>query len=111
MLFGRKWKVYSSEEYGTDNNPLPSMSNTCRTEKYMEAMALCSIVEEIMQEDNETCVVYSNDGSSQRITGSYVVQSLTVNGTQRSLPTFGIVTENKESLKDLTVTTLDILSA
>ena len=64
-----------------------------------------------MQEDSKTNVVYSNDDSSQSVTGNYVVQSLTVNGVQRSLPTFGIVTETRESLKDLTVSTLDILSA
>ena len=78
---------------------------------FMEAMALSCVVEEIMKEDSRTCVVYSNDGSSQSVTGNYVVQSLTVNGTQRSLPTFGIFTETRESLKDLTVATLDILSA
>ena len=111
MLFERKWKVYSSDEYGTDNNTLPSVSNTRRTERYFEAMALCNIVDEIMQEDSKTCVVYSNDGSSQSVTGNYVVQPLTVNGVQRGLPTFGIVTETRESLKDLTVSTLDILSA
>ena len=110
MLFDRKWKVPSSEEHGTDNNTLPSMPNTRRTESYMEAMSLCNIVEGIMQ-DSETCVAYSNDGSSQSITGNYVVQSLTVNDMQRSLPTFGIFTESKESLKDLTISTLDILSA
>ena len=111
MLFGRKWKVYSNETYGTDNNTLPSMSNTRRTERYMEALALYYIVEEIMKEDSESCVVYSNDGSSQGVTGNYVVQSLTVNGTQRSLPTFGIFTETKKSLKDFMMATQDILSA
>ena len=25
MLFGRKWKVYSKEQYGTDNATLPCM--------------------------------------------------------------------------------------
>ena len=110
-LFGRKWKVYAGDSHGTDNNTLPSTRCSRRTEAYMEAMALSCVVEEIMKEDSRTCVVYSNDGSSQSVTGNYVVQSLTVNGTQRSLPTFGIFTETRESLKDLTVATLDILSA
>ena len=48
MLFGRKWKVYSKNTYGTDNNTLPSMSNTRRTERYMDAMALYYIVEEFL---------------------------------------------------------------
>ena len=65
MLFARKWKVYSSDEYGTDNNTLPSVSNTRRTERYIEVMALCNIADEIMQEDSKICVVYSNDDSSQ----------------------------------------------
>ena len=34
-----------------------------------------------------------------------------MNGVQRSLPTFDIVAETKKRLKDLAVTTLDILSA
>ena len=78
MLFGRKWKVHSENDYGTDNLTLPSFRNARRTERYMEAMALNSIVNDVMKEDSETCVVYSNDGSAQSITGSYVVQSLTM---------------------------------
>ena len=104
MLFGRSWKVYTSDENGTDNNTLPSMSNTCTTERYMEAMTLNSIIEEVMQEGSVSCVVYSNDGSSQSITGNYVVQSLAFNGVQRSLPTFGIFSETKQTLQDLTAT-------
>ena len=111
MMFGCKWKPYNENEHGTDSNTLPAMSNTRRTERYMEAMALNKIVEEIMEEDSSSCVVYSNDGSSQSKVGNYVVQSLTVNGVQRSLPTFGIFSETRENLKDLTVATLDILSA
>ena len=111
MLFGRQWKVHNENEYGTDNLTLPSFRNARKTEKYMEAMALNTIVHEIMNEDSETCVVYSNDGSAQSITGNYVVQSLTINGVQRSLPTFGIISETKESLKDLQLATLNLLSA
>ena len=110
-LFQRKWKVHAGDASGTDNNTLPSSSNIRRTEAYMEAMALSCVVDEIMKEDSKACVVYSNDGSSQSVTGNYVVQSLTVNGVQRSLPTFGIFTETRESLKDLTVATLEVLSA
>ena len=43
--------------------------------------------------------------------GSYMVQSLTINGVQRSLPTLRIFTESRLSLKDLEITTLKILSA
>lgn len=43
--------------------------------------------------------------------GSYVVQSFTINNVQRSLPTFSIFTESRESLKDLESTTQIILCA
>lgn len=61
--------------------------------------------------ENETCVVYSNDGSAQSGVGSYVVQSLTINGIKRSLPTAGVFTETRETLTDLIENTLEILSA
>ena len=61
--------------------------------------------------DNETCVVYSNDGSAQSGVGNYVVQSLTINGIKRSLPTASVFTETRETLSDLIQNTLDILSA
>ena len=41
--------------------------------------------------------------------GAFVVQYLTINGTQRSLPTLGVVTESRESHKE--ITPLKILSA
>ena len=110
ILFGRKWKAFQPKGE-TDCDTLPAMSSLRRTEPYMEAMALCTIVEDIMKEGAESTIVYSNDGSALSGTGNYIVQSLTVNGKQRSLPTFGIFTESKESLKDLEVTTLEILSA
>ena len=112
-LFGRKefgeWMIYSPDAEST-NNTLPAMSNTRRTEPYMEAMTLSLIVEEIMSGD-DVCVVYSNDSSAQSGVGNYVVQSFTINGTPRSLPTFGIITETRESLAELMKCTLDILSA
>ena len=53
----------------------------------MEAMALGSIVEEVMTDG--AIITYSNDGSAQSGVGSYVVQSLTIDGKQRTLPTCG----------------------
>ena len=81
------------------------------TEPYFEAMALSSIVEEMMSEDTIAPITYSNDGSSMSGVGSQVVHSLTLNGVQRCLPTFGIFTEGHESLKDLEICTLKIPSA
>ena len=110
MFFGQKWKIFDSVEHGIDNNKLPSMTNAARTEQYTEAMALSTIVDVIMLDDSVSCVVYSNDGSLQTVTGSYVVQFLTVNRVQRSLPTFDIFTETKDSLKKITIATLDVLT-
>ena len=56
-------------------------------------------------------ITYSNDGSSKSGVGSYVVQSFIINGKQRSLPVMPIFTESKESLKELEITTLKIISA
>ena len=56
-------------------------------------------------------ITYSNDGSSVSGVGSFVAQSLTLSGVERCLPTFGIFTESHESLKDLEICTLKILSA
>ena len=92
-----------------DSHPSLAMSNLRRITPYLEAMALSSIVDEIMLEG--AIVTYSNDGSSKNKVGAYVVQSVTINGTQRVLPTFSIITESRESLKELEIATLDILVA
>ena len=99
-LFGRKkfgdWKMFN-EKYDESfiDNTLPFPSTARKIERYMKAMALARIVDDIMQEDSETCVVYYNDGSAQSGLGKYIVQSLTINGVQRSLPTFGIFTDQE----------------
>ena len=87
------------------------MKNTLHTEPLFEAMALCAIVDEIMSRETDAAITYSNDGSSMDGVGSYVLQSLTMNGVQRTLPTLAIFAERRESLKDLELTTLQILSA
>ena len=77
----------------------------------MKAMALAKICEDVMSDDSDTVIVYSNDGSAVSGVGNYVVQSLTINGIQRSLPTFGIFTESRNSLQKLQLSTFEILSA
>ena len=109
ILFGRKFKKFE-DNCTFDNDTLPSMTNLVRTGNYLEAMALCCIVDEIMESDN-AAVTYSNDGSSQNKVGSYIVQSITIDGKQRTLPAMSIVTESRESIADLEITTLQILSA
>ena len=61
--------------------------------------------------DGDTVVTYSCDGSSVSRTGNFVVQSFIIDGKQRSLPTFGITTESKNSLKELQIITLKLLTA
>ena len=56
-------------------------------------------------------VTYSNDGSAMNKVGSYVVQLITVKGVQRALPALTITIESHETLKDLELITLRILSA
>ena len=109
VLFGRKFKKFE-DNCTFDNDTLPSMTNLVRTGNYLEAMALSSIVDEIMESVNSS-VTYSNDGSSQNKVGSYIVQSITIDGKQRTLPAMSIVTESRESIADLEITTLKILSA
>ena len=108
-LFDREWKAFRPN-YTIDNDTLPSMTNLVRTRNYVEAMALNNIVEEVMNSDGGS-ITYSNDGSALNRVGSYVVQSITVNGIQRALPALSIVTESQETLKQLEITTLQILSA
>ena len=87
------------------------MKNILHTEPLIEAMALCAITDEIMSSETDRAITYSNDGSSMSRVGLYVVQFPTINGVQRSFPTLAIFTESRESLKDLELTTVYILSA
>ena len=73
-------------------------------------MALSRIVDELMNSE-EACVVYSNDGSSLSGVGKFIVQSLTINGTPRSLPILGIFSESRESLSELVKCSLEMLAA
>ena len=58
MLFGRKWKAFASEEHGTHNNTISSMTNAVRAEQYIETMALSIIVDEIMPDDSFMCCLF-----------------------------------------------------
>ena len=87
------------------------MKNILHTEPLFEAMSLCAIVDEILSSETDAAITYPDDVSSVSGVGSYVVQSLTINGVQRSLPILAIFTESRESLKHLELTTFQILSA
>ena len=103
------WKVYKPNE-PYDISTLPVSSDTNRLDPYVEAMVLCSITEQMMITNNST-IVYSNDGSGMSCVGNYVVQYVTINGKQRSLPTMSIFTESRESLAELEKSTMKMLSA
>ena len=64
-----------------------------------------------MSSEMETVVTYSNDGSAQSAVGIYVVQSFSINGKRRALPTLNIFSETGASLKDLQLMTFNILAA
>ena len=63
-----------------------------------------------MNDDSQSVVTYSNDGSSLNRTGNFAIQSFNINGVQRILPTLGIFSETKKSLAESIQTTLEILS-
>ena len=108
-LFGINRKVFQLNQE-TDKNTLSASLNTNRLEPYIEAMVLSSITNNIMS-FNDSTIVYSNDGSAQSHVGNYVVQSVSINGVQRALPTLGIYTESRESLAELVKATVQMLSA
>lgn len=114
ILFGRKdhgeWKLYTAGQT-PDPNTLPDPRNVRSTEPYVEAMILSCIVKEMMTSNSECVITYSNDGSSLSGTGNFIVQSFTINGKQRALPTLGIFTESKSSMSELEIATVKILSA
>ena len=93
-VFGRNklgpWKVFKHNK-PHDVNTLPASSNINRLDPYVEAMVLSSITEQMINSENST-IVYSNDGFGLSGVGNYVVQSVTTNGTQRTLPTMSIFT-------------------
>lgn len=94
-----------------DCNTLPSPSNSNRTELYIKAMKFSNNLEEIMNGDSQSVLTDWNDGSSLDHAGDSVVQSFNINGVQRILRTFGILTETKKYLAKLIQTTPEILAA
>ena len=114
ILFGRnkfdKRKRHDKDQ-PTDNNTLPATTNSNRTEDYVEALILAGIANEIMLPDSYVVVTYSNDGSAQSGVRNYVVQSFSINGKQRALPTLNIFTKSKASLKEMQLMTFKMLAA
>ena len=88
------WKRYERDE-PTTHDTLPAISNTKRTEAYVEALILAGRTNEIMLFELETVITYSNDGSVQFGVGNYLVQSFSINGKQRAPPTLNIFSETR----------------
>ena len=113
-VFGRKeygeWKPFI-DKVPTDPNTLPAPQNINRTEAYVEALVLSGIAHDIMSSEDETVVTYSNDGSSQSGVGGYIVQSFSIDGKQRVLPTLHIFSESRATLKELELMNFQMLSA
>ena len=111
-LFSKKeygeWKQYEGDVL-TTYNTLSAISNTNKTEAYVEALIVASITYEMLSE-METVVSCPNDDFAQSGVGNYVLQSFSVNGKQRALPILNII-ETRASLKDLQLMTFKILAA
>ena len=70
-----------------------------------------SVLLSMMINDVDNCIVLSSDRSSNSGVGSYVVQSLIINGVPRTLPTLAVCSETREVLADLQKCILDMLVA
>ena len=55
--------------------------------------------------------VFHLEGDHTELVEQVNTECITINGIQRSLPTYGIFTESRDSLKELELSTLEILSA
>ena len=112
-LFNRNefgvWKRYEKEK-PPDYNTLPAPINANRTEPYIEALILSGIANEIMNSENSV-VIYSNDGSCQSGVGNCIVQSFSIDGKQRALPTLNIFAESRANLNHFQLMTYKILAA
>ena len=64
-----------------------------------------------MLPDSHTVVTYSSGGSAESGVGNYIVQSFSINGKQRALPTMSIFTESKTSLKEMQFMTFKMLAS
>ena len=89
---------------------MPCSAKSRRAENAIEVAALAGITEEIMDEKNEATITYSHDGSAKSGVASFIVQSMTINGVQRALPTMGIHSESRENLKELQLLVYNTLS-
>ena len=102
----------NSRKNPIDSNTLPAKNSSLREEGYMEAFVLAGIVLEIMSPESiKSAITISNDGSAQSGVGNYVVQSFFIYGKQRALPTLPIFTESQNSLAEMQLFILRMLSA
>ena len=81
-MFGRNWK-YHDEEAEIDVDTLPDKKNARRVGKCIEAMALSETVTEVVSSDDQSTIIYANDGSKKQGAGSITVQGIIINGKYR----------------------------
>ena len=95
------WKKYwSQKSYNHDvpkyANTLTQRKNVGKSSTLFETMALNLFIEDNMKNPNsKTCIFYSYYDLGMSKVGSYVMQSLTINGFRRSLKIFSVFTEGK----------------
>ena len=70
-------------------------------------MVLNTTVEDIMKDDNETCATYSNNASLM----SGVESCVDLISDHQWNTTISLFTESRETLKELEITTLKLLSS
>ena len=82
-----------------DANTLPQWINVRNNSKFFETRTINLVVGDIMKNLNsKTCIVYSYNGSGMNKVGSYMMQSLTIKGVRRSLPTLHVFAKTMETL-------------
>ena len=107
-MFGRNFKM-ANEAQHIDNDTMPDPHCVRKTGDAITAMTLAQIAKEVLESDQNSNVVYSDDGSKKQGAGSFIVQGITVNGKHRPLPMLSIDTETRENLADLKVLTYQML--
>ena len=97
-MFGLKWKKFDEDQKQITIDTVPDKKRNREVGKALEAFALSTIVEEIMKSDDNSTVVYHDDGSKTQGAGSYSVQGVTVNKKYFAFPTLSLSRETRTNL-------------
>ena len=105
------WKKHDEDQGVVDLDTVPDKKAIRVAGAGREALALSSLVEKIMASDENTTVVYHDDGSKKQGAGSFSVQGVTISKKFYPFPTLSLSAETRENLSQLKLTILAILSA